>query len=404
MRVLDYKFLLDIALILISTKFLGLLTERFYMPQVVGALLAGLILGPSMLNFIQETDFIKATAEVGVCLLMFGAGLETDIQEIKKCGKAATIIALIGVLVPLLGGLGVMYIFNRSTMIPTDATSTVFLENIFVGVILTATSVSITVETLRELGKLNSRSGSAILAAAVIDDILGIICLTVICSFAGESVNLVTVILKIIGFFVFAIIVCFIMYKVYVKWFDKYKRRLRRHTVTAFVFCLVMSFCAEHFFGVADITGAYIAGVAIAATGRGEVLHKKFDIASYLYFSPIFFASIGLKVTQLVLQPMVILFMLVLTVVAVVSKIVGCGLGAKCCGYSGEESLQIGTGMISRGEVALIVMSKGVALGLLGTAFIAPIVLTVVITTIVTPILLKVVYRSKSHAEAKPSS
>lgn len=399
----SYKFLLDIALILLSTKFLGLLTERFYMPQVVGALLAGLILGPSMLNLIQETDFIKFTAEVGVILLMFAAGMETDIKEIKKCGKAATIIALIGVLVPLFGGLGVMYIFNRASMIPTDATSTVFLENIFVGVILTATSVSITVETLRELGKLNSRSGNAILAAAVIDDILGIICLTIICSFAGESVNILVVLAKIVGFFVFAGVVCFIMYKLYIKWFDKYKRRLRRHTITAFVFCLLLSFCAEHFFGVADITGAYIAGVAISATGRGEVLHKKFDIASYLYFSPIFFASIGLKVTQLALSPILIVFMLVLTLVAVLSKIVGCGLGARLCGYDKEESLQIGTGMISRGEVALIVMSKGVALGLLGTAFIAPIVLTVVVTTIITPILLKIVYRNR-HGDPAVSS
>ena len=146
-----YGFLLDLALILLSTKLLGLLTQRFQLPQVVGALLAGLILGPAVLNVIQETEFIKDTAEIGVIVMMFCAGMETDVNELKHSGKAAFIIALIGVIVPILGGFGLAYFFNQPGVIESDATTPVFLQNMFIGVILTATSVSITVETLKEL-------------------------------------------------------------------------------------------------------------------------------------------------------------------------------------------------------------------------------------------------------------
>ena len=175
----EYQYLCDIAAILLSTKLLGLATRKFQMPQVVGALLAGLILGPAMLGLVQETDFVKKTAEIGVIVLMFCAGMETDLEELKKSGRASFIIALIGVIVPLLGGYAVAMLFNRPGMIESDAGGSLFLQNMFIGVILTATSVSITVETLKELGKLKTRSGNAILGAAIIDDVLGIIALLV---------------------------------------------------------------------------------------------------------------------------------------------------------------------------------------------------------------------------------
>ena len=185
----SYHYLLNLAIILLSTKVLGLLTRKVKMPQVVGALLAGLLLGPAVLDILTETEFIHKTAEVGVIVLMFCAGLETDIQELKKSGKASFVIALIGVLVPLAGGFGVAYFFNRPGMIDSDAACSAFLQNVFIGIILTATSVSITVETLKEIGKLKTRSGNAILGAAIIDDILGIIGLTIITSMADASVN-----------------------------------------------------------------------------------------------------------------------------------------------------------------------------------------------------------------------
>lgn len=192
----SYQFLLNLAIILLSTKVLGLVTRKFHMPQVVGALLAGVILGPAVLDMLHETEFLDKLAEIGVIVLMFCAGLETDTRELKKSGKSAFIIALIGVIVPLAGGYAVAAYFNRPSVIASDASGTAFLQNMFIGVILTATSVSITVETLKELGKLKTHSGNAILGAAIIDDVLGIIALTIITSMADSNVNLVTVLLK----------------------------------------------------------------------------------------------------------------------------------------------------------------------------------------------------------------
>ena len=388
-----YKFLLDLALILLSTKLLGLVTRKFNMPQVVGALLAGLILGPGMFNVISQTDFIQKTAEVGVVVLMFCAGMETDVTELKKSGKASFVIALIGVIVPLIGGYLVAAAFNRPGLLESDATCSIFLQNVFIGVILTATSVSITVETLKELGKLKTHSGNAILGAAVIDDILGIIALTVITSMADSSVKISVVLLKIVGFFVFAAVAGYLFYQFYSRWSNRSNVGLQRHTIVAFVFCLVMAYVAEEFFGVADITGAYIAGIIISMTQKEPYLASRFDILSYLYLSPIFFASIGLKVVLPKMNGTVVAFAAVLTIVAILTKVIGCGLGAKLCHYKNYQAIRIGVGMISRGEVALIVASKGEALGLMGTQLMGPVVIVVIITTIIAPILLKPVFK-----------
>ncbi len=389
----SYRYLLDLAIILLSTKLLGLLTRRVQMPQVVGALLAGLILGPAGFGLLTETSFIHEVAEIGVIILMFSAGMETDIKELKSSGKASFVIALCGVIVPLIGGYAVAWFYTRpGSAIETNISSPVFLQNVFIGVILTATSVSITVETLKELGKLKTRSGNAILGAAIIDDVLGIIALTIVTSMADSSISLITVLLKIVGFFAFSGIVGFVFYKVYKKWVDEAKKELHRHTIVAFVFCLIMAFIAESVFGVADITGAYIAGLIISNVQRSDYLESKFDTLSYLLLSPVFFASIGLKVTLPTMSASIVMFAVVLTIVAVLTKVVGCGLGAKLCGYQNYQVKRIGVGMISRGEVALIVASKGSALGLMSSALLGPVIIVVVITTIITPVLLKVVF------------
>lgn len=388
-----YSFLLDLALILLSTKVLGLITKKFHMPQVVGALVAGLLLGPAVFGVIGETTFIQSTAEIGVIVLMFAAGMETDIDDLKKSGKASFVIALLGVLIPLVGGYFTALFFNKPGMIESDGTCTVLLQNIFIGVILTATSVSITVETLKEMGKLKTRSGNAILGAAIIDDILGIVALTIITSMADTSVNIGVVLLKIVLFFVFTGIAGFGYYKFYIWWNNRDKHGMHRHVIISFVFCLLMSYIAEEFFGVADITGAFFAGLIISATQKSKYLAAKFDVLSYLYLSPVFFASIGLKVQLPEMNGTIVAFAAILTLVAVLTKIIGCGIGAKLCGYKNYQSARIGVGMISRGEVALIVASKGAAVGLLGSAFLGPIVIVVVITTIITPILLKFVFK-----------
>ena len=389
---MDYKYLLDLAIILLCTKALGLLTRRVQMPQVVGALLAGLLLGPAGVGILTETSLLQSVAEIGVVVLMFCAGMETDIKELKACGKASFIIALCGVLVPLAGGFATAYLFNRPGMIESDASASIFLQNIFIGVILTATSVSITVETLKELGKLKTRSGNAILGAAIIDDILGIVALTIVTSISDPSVKIGMVMLKIVGFFVFAAVVGFIFYKLYKNWVDKANKEKHRHTIVAFVFCLLMAYIAEDIFGVADITGAFIAGLIISNVQRSTYLETKFDTLSYLLLSPVFFASIGLKVELPKMSAAIVGFAVALTIVAVLTKVVGCGFGAKICHYKNYQAKRIGIGMISRGEVALIVASKGAALGLLGSAFLGPIILVVVITTIITPVFLKVVF------------
>ena len=257
---MSYKYLLDIALILLSTKLLGLITRKFNLPQVVGALLAGVILGPSVLNVLKETDFISMLAELGVIVLMFTAGLESDISQLKSVGKSAFIVASMGVLIPLIGGTAVAYIFNDGSLTTVSA----FLQNVFIGAILTATSVSITVEALRELGKMSEKSANVILGAAIIDDILGILVLTVITSMADQSINIGVVLLKIIGFLVFTLVIGYLVYVFFGKWIEKYDVDKRRFVIGAFVICLLMAFIAEEFFGVADITGAFAAGLVLS--------------------------------------------------------------------------------------------------------------------------------------------
>ena len=389
-----YKYLLDIALILISTKLLGLLTRRIQLPQVVGALLVGLLLGPACLGVLTETDFIKNIAEIGVIILMFTAGLETDVNELKKSGFASFIIALMGVIVPLIGGFAVAAIYNPVA----DRMS--MLQNIFVGVVLTATSVSITVETLKELGKLSTKTGNAILGAALIDDVLGIIALTVISSFAGSDVSILVILLKILGFFVFCGVVALLFVKLINPWINKYKKDLRRFVILAFAFCLLMAFCSELFFGISDITGAFVAGLVLSNNRKTTYMLHRFDTLSYILLSPVFFASVGLKVSFENMSVSVVVMTLIMLAVAILSKMIGCGAGAKLCKYTNLQSVKIGIGMISRGEVALIVATKGMGMGLMKEEFFAPLVLVVVATTIVTPIMLKMVYKYQASHEA----
>ena len=385
---MSYRYLLDLALILLSTKVLSLVTKRFKLPQVVGSLLAGLILGPAVLNIIHETDFIKQLAEVGVIVLLFNAGLESNLSEFKKSGKTSFIVAVMGVMIPLIGGTILAYCINHGKVENASA----FVQIIFIGSVLTATSVSITVETLRELGKVSTSVGNIIVGAAIIDDVLGMLVLTIITSLAGSSVSVIKVIVKIVGFFIFSIIVGIITYKLFNKWVDKYDIDKRRFVIVSFVICLLLSFSAEEFFGVADITGAYIAGLVLSSNKETIYITKRFETLSYILLSPVFFASVGLNVKLPDLNGEIVIITIALIVVAILTKIIGCGLGAKLCGYNNMESIQIGSGMVTRGEVTLIIASKGLALGLMSSYFLTPVILMVVFTSIFTPILLKIVF------------
>lgn len=380
----SYRFIFDVAIILLVTKSFAILTKKADMPQVVGALVAGLLLGPSMLGLVQPSEFMNQVSELGVIVLMFGAGLQTDIKELRRSGKAAFFIALCGVLIPLAGGYFLATIFNRG--------HEVFLENLFVGTVLTATSVSITVETLKEMGKLSTNSGNAILGAALIDDIIGLVLLTMVTGAADSSVNIITVLIKVIAFFAISLLIGGFLHRLIEKWMESATWNRKRFAIICLAFCFFYAFIAEEVFGVADITGAFIAGLIISNTIRATYVSSRCEILSYMLLSPIFFAGIGLKVTLSALSFNTVILSLSILAIAVITKIVGCGLGAKLCGYTKAESLRIGVGMISRGEVALIVANKGIATGLMNTIFLVPLVLMVVGTTVVTPILLRLVY------------
>ena len=389
---MSYHYLVDIALILLSTKVLGIVTKRLQMPQVVGALLAGIVLGPAVLGVIQSTEFLSQVSELGVIVMMFTAGLGTSLDDLKHSGKSGFLVALCGVIVPLIGGTALAMLFNSS------GSDNVFIQDVFVGVVLTATSVSITVETLKEMGKLTTVVGNTILAAALIDDVLGLIALTIVTSVGGSSGDsLLMVLVKVVLFFVFVFVVGILVKKL-MDWYiaNDHSTDLQRYPIFAFVLCLLMSFCAEHFFGVADITGAFAAGLIISTTSKAKYIEVKFAPLSYLLLTPIFFASIGLSMDLPEMDAKILLFSVLLVIVAVLSKFIGCGLGAKICGLNNHQCEQVGVGMVCRGEVALIVANKGSALGLMPEIFFGPIIIMVVATTVITPILLKLAYRKSA--------
>ncbi|MBO4733897.1 MAG: cation:proton antiporter [Clostridia bacterium] len=385
-----YGYLLAIALILLFTKLFGIASAKVHLPQVVGALVAGVLLGPSVFGILKESDFLLKTSEIGVIMLMFTAGIDTDIAELKKTGGAAFVIATLGVSVPIVFCGGAYFLFFGKGF---DFHS--FLNAAFVGVVFAATSVSITVETLTEMGKIKSKVGATLLSAAIIDDIIGIVVLSVLTGIGDKTVSPLAVTLKILLFFVFTAIVGFLVYHLFKK-IAVHHAHNRRIAVWALAFCLIMAYCAERFFGVADITGAYFAGVILCnLTNMRQYVAKKMTVASYLFFSPIFFAGIGLRTELSGITPKILLFAAVLFIAAVLSKIIGCGFGARIFKMSKKDSLRIGVGMVARGEVAIMVAQKGINSGNINPEILPAIVLCVVFAALITPVLLKLTYREK---------
>ena len=383
----SYLVFKDLAIIVVFAKIFGILARKLKAPQVVGEIIAGLLIGPSVLGFVNQTDFLSQMAEIGVILLMFSAGLETNLHDLIKTGFKATLIACAGVFVPLAGGTLLYSAFYGWSAVGTLE----FYKALFIGVILTATSVSITVQALREMGKLKGLIGTTILSAAIIDDVLGIIVLTVVIGLKEAKTNAGSVILSTALFFVFAIAVGFIIYKIF-KFADARYPHTRRIPIMGLALCLAMAYVAEKFFGIADITGAYVAGIILCNLRDSEYISEKMDINSYMLFGPIFFASIGLKTDISELNASVLVFSVAFVLVGLVCKIIGCGLVAKCCKFSWADSLKIGVGMMTRGEVALIVSQKGLAVGLLSPVYFTSVILLIITSSILTPIILKVLY------------
>jgi Kef-type K+ transport system membrane component KefB len=395
-----YRFILDIGVILLATKLFSMLSKRIHMPQVVGALMAGLLLGPAFLGFLEDSSFIQNVASLGVIVLMFEAGLGTELDELKRSGRSSMVIALAGVLIPLAGG----FLLGRFfPLLPGDR----FVENLFLGVILTATSVSITVETLKELGKLSSRTGNAILSAALIDDVLGIIALTVVSGMTDASVDLPLVLLKIVAFIGLSLVFGAFFHVVFQRWMNTAAWDRKRFAVIGLAFAFLYAFVSEAIFGLADITGAYIAGLILSTTSRASFISAKCDTLSHMLLSPVFFASIGLKVQVSSVSTPVLLFTLLFILMAIFTKIVGCYLGARSTGFSHRESLRVGVGMTTRGEVGLVIADKGLISGVLHSVYITPVILMVTVTAVLTPLLLKLTYREhpdRAAPEAPPTS
>ncbi|MFI3249587.1 MAG: cation:proton antiporter [Eubacteriales bacterium] len=381
---MSYDFLLVIAIVLLSTKVLGLLSQQVHMPAVVGALLAGLLLGPSGFGLVEESEFFVMSAEIGVLILMFLAGLDTDFKQLMQTGKLSVIIALLGVLVPLGGGMAVYSLWFHDTTDPHT-----LLKSIFAGVILTATSVSITVETLREMGKLKTKVGTAILGAAIIDDILGVIILATITGFTDPTAKTSLIFAKLIGYFFFLAVAAVVVIYCF-RWLAKHHSHQRRVAIFGAGLCFSMAYVSEEFFGIAGITGAYFAGLMLCNLVEiREYIAKKMTVVGYLFFSPMFFASIGIKTNLDGMTKELILFALVYTIVAILAKIIGCVVGSKMVGFTSPQAVCIGIGMVSRGEVALIVAQKGAQAGLLDERLFPPTILMIIVTTLLTPILLK---------------
>lgn len=391
-----YEVFKDLAIIIVAGKMCGIIARQLKAPQVVGMIIAGLLIGPSVLGWVRQTEFLSEMAEIGVILLMFSAGLETDLKELVKTGPVATLIACAGVFVPLVLGTVLYMLFYGWAAVGTEE----FIRAVFIGCIMTATSVSITVQSLREMGHLKGKVGTTILSAAIIDDVIGIIVLTFVIGFKSPDSNPGKIIINTVLFFALALVLGMIFYRVFKALDNKYPHT-RRIPIIGLALCLIMAYVAERYFGIADITGAYVAGIILCSIRDSAYIEEKIDINSYMMFGPVFFASIGLKTSIEGIDSALIVFALAFVLVALISKVIGCGFMSRICGFKGYDCLKIGVGMMTRGEVALIVAQKGLSVGLMSSQYFTAVILLIIISSVSVPILLKLLYaKAPDHAAA----
>lgn len=385
------SFFRDLAIIIIFAKVFGIIAQKLKAPSVVGEIIAGLLLGPSLLGWVGQSEYLSLMAEIGVVLLMFDAGLETNMKELLKTGPRALAVACAGVFVPLLGGTLLYFGFYGYDGIGTEQ----FFRAIFMGTIMTATSVGITVSALKELGHLKDPTGILVTSAAIIDDVIGIIVLTFVIGFKNPDSAPVTVLWK-TGLFIILSVGLGIVLHYAFKWADKKWPHQRRIPILGLALCMFLAFSAETFFGIADITGAYIAGLILCTLTDSDYIARKVDINSYMIFGPVFFASIGLKTAIDGVDASLLLFSLGFIAVALITKVIGCGLVTRITGGSMNDSLKVGVGMMTRGEVALIVAQKGLTEGMLDAKYFTSVILLIIISSISVPIILKLLYRRDS--------
>jgi Kef-type K+ transport system membrane component KefB len=393
------QLLLLLALVIAAAKAAGALANRVGQPAVFGEILIGLLMGPTLIDVLAWPPFaapggeagaslgavIGDLAEIGVLLLMFVAGLETDVQQMRRVGTVAFWSALGGVVFPLIGGAVTAVAFGLPLL----------WEGLFIGAILTATSVSISAQTLIELGALRTREGSTILGAAVIDDVMGIIVLSLVVAAASASASGLDI--AQLGLVAVRIVVFFAIGIAAGRWFAPFLRWASGLNVSQALLAAVLliaflySWAAEYLGAVAAITGSYLAGVLVAQTPFKKAVDEGVHPLTYSMFVPIFFVSIGLQANGRELGNSA-WFTIALVAVAIVTKATGCSLFARVSGFTAAESMRVGAGMISRGEVGLIIAGYGLAHQIIGRDVYSASVVMVLVTTMVTPPLLRLTF------------
>ena len=375
------SYLIQLFIVLILTKIGSHLSNILKFPSVIGELLVGIVAGPAVLHLLSPTTFIHYFSELGVIILMFIAGLEGNLEMLMKYWKPSLIVAVLGVIVPT----------GSAALLCSLFFSFSWETSLFIGLVLSATSVSITVQVLREMGRMDSKEGAMILGAAVADDILCVILLGLSISFIGSRGTTGLDLIGLIGPKVLFFVIAFVLGKWFVPRFLEIFSKLsasENETTAALILCFGFAAIAV-LMDMSDVLGAYFAGLAISETKFKEKLSLKIEPIGYAVFIPVFFVSIGLSISFKGMQND-ILFIVLLIIIAILGKQIGCGFGAKMFGLTWNEANIVGAGMVSRGEMALVVANVALNAGVIDASHYTAMIVVTVITTLIAPVILKI--------------
>lgn len=381
--------LLVLAIIILATKVADSLAIKIGLPAVVGSLLVGILLGPAVFNILQNNEAIELFSHIGVVLLMFLAGLECDLKILRKYFKPSLIVGTLGVFVPLI-------LFYLTSTLFGFTTQTA----LYIGLVFGATSLSITIQVLKELHYIQTKEGAVIIGAAVLDDIIVIILLNVMLNTFSDGSTLEALVPLLIGNIVFFLLI-FLIHKFVMPTFIKIIKRMKAPEINmgmSLVLCLALSALAE-MIGMSDIIGAFFAGILISQTKIGHSIERKTESIAQSLFAPVFFVSIGLKLSFDGLMDQALLIG-VFVILAIASKFLGGYFGAKANGFDNMGSSIIGTSMVSRGEMALILVSLGLETGVISAEDYGALVIVVIASTVVAPIMLKALIMKSREKES----
>ena len=381
------QVLLALFIALLAAKLAAELFERIRQPAVVGEIIAGIIIGPAVLNLVQPTEALDALAEIGVIFLLFTVGLETRPSDILKVGRTAMLVAVLGVVVPFVAGWGLLLVWPGHS----------WIEATFLGAAMVATSVGITARVLSGMGLITAKASRVILAAAVIDDVIGLLVLAVVSSLAAGRVNYFSIGLIAGLAITFTLLVIAFGSRVV----NRVKRPVGNLKIdhSLLIFALVLCFglaAVASLIGIAGIIGAFLAGVALSEATDGTKLHQQSQALTE-FTTPFFLVAIGMKLNLAIFRsPDVIALSAVVIALAILTKFIGCGLGALAMGK--RRAIQVGVGMIPRGEVGIVVAQIGVAMAAVSDTIYGVVLGMAVITTLAAPPFIKLAFASESSS------